>query len=183
VIDLGDGLQLIEGYGGMHPADHDGAVRVDLFEDLGGAAGDREGVAADIHEELVVALDLLAQLPPRGHGPRGGDVGQQALTVHDRAQQAQAVILPLLMRAGRVDQVAQVAEIKPQAARAFRCRFLTCWPQFHGFQILPGSCAYASGRCRRREQSRKCLVRPCVGPDKAVFPLITGLERGRQGTL
>ena len=77
----------------------------------------REGIAAHVHQRHVVAGELLAELLPGGDRAGGDDVGQDAVTVEDGAQEAQPVILPLLVRAIGVHQVAQVAQVNPNNLR------------------------------------------------------------------
>ena len=66
---------------------------------------------------VVVALQLLGELVPRSHGACGEDVGLDAVLVENRAQQAQSVVLPLLVRTAGVDQIAQVTQVQPDDVR------------------------------------------------------------------
>jgi len=90
-----DGEHLVRRHCGVHAAGNDDAVRVNLFEHPGSFLPYRESIAAHIHQQHLIALHL-------------------AVVVHDGAQQPQAVILPLLMGATRMYQVAQVAQVDPQ---------------------------------------------------------------------
>ncbi len=50
-----------------------------------------------------------------------------AVLMQDGAQQAQAVILPLLVRTGGIDEVAQIAQIEPDDLAGGRCAWLACF--------------------------------------------------------
>jgi hypothetical protein len=97
----------------VHPARHHQPVRVDRFEDLRSLQPGWKSVAAHIHQRHPVAAELLRQLLPTGHGAGGDDIGFDAVVVQNRAQQPQAVVLPLLVGAVGMDQVAQVAQVDP----------------------------------------------------------------------
>ncbi len=58
---------------------------------------------------------LLPAVPTRCTARVEARSVMDAILVQDGAQQAQAVILPLLVRAAGVHQVAQVAQVEPQA--------------------------------------------------------------------
>ena len=88
---------------------------------LRGAIGHRKGVAAHVHD--AACRSRPACLRTWSHVVQARVEARSvidAVLVQDGAQQAQAVVLPLLVRPGRVDQVAQVAQVEPQAARAGR---------------------------------------------------------------
>ncbi len=117
LVEFGDGLHLVQRNGGVHAAGEDDAVRVDLLEDLGGFVGARVRVTAHVHEHHLVAGQLLGELVPRCNRPGGEDVRLDAVLVKNGAQQAQAMILPLLVRAVRIDEIAQVAQVEPEDIR------------------------------------------------------------------
>ena len=114
LVELRHGFHLIRGDGGVHAAGQNQAVGIEFLEDLRRLVGDRKRVAAHVHDQHVVALDLLGQLIPRRHRTRRGQIGFDAVLVQNGAQQPQSMILPLFMRTVRVNQIAEIAQIEPK---------------------------------------------------------------------
>ena len=116
LADLVKGVSLGHFFGrdrGVHAACKYQAIGIDLLEDLSGFQGDRKSVAAHIHQCHLVAAKFRGQLFPRGDGPRGNDVGLQAILMHNRAQEPKTVVLPLFVGTLRVYQITKIAQVDP----------------------------------------------------------------------
>ncbi|MCU0507977.1 MAG: hypothetical protein MUC34_06210 [Anaerolineae bacterium] len=116
-VELGDGEHFVRRDCGVHPPGEDHPVWVDLLEHLRRFASGGVGVAAHIHQGHIVALQLLRELFPIRHRARGENVSLDAVLMEDGAQEAEAMILPLLVRALRMDKIAQVTEVNPHDIR------------------------------------------------------------------
>ena len=102
----------------VHAACQNQSVRVDFLEDLGCLLSNRERVTADVHQDHLVALQLLPQLFPVRHGPSGEDIGVDVVLMENGPQKPQAVILPLFVRPIRVHKITQIAQIYPNNIRS-----------------------------------------------------------------
>lgn len=102
---------LIGSNGGVHAARENPGVGIEFLKNPRGFARHGVRIAAHVHEHHVVPFDLPRQLLPTGDGAGRGQVGHDAVLVHDGTQKAEAVVLPLLMRAGGVDEVAQIPQV------------------------------------------------------------------------
>jgi hypothetical protein len=104
----------VEGNGGVHPTGDDDALRIHFLEDLGGSVGHGKRITPHIQKEYLISLEVSANLPPRGCAASRIDVCQDAVLMEDRSQETQAMILPLLVRSMRANQIPQIAQIQPE---------------------------------------------------------------------
>ena len=70
VVEGGFGGHVFQRDQGMHPADHDPGLPIDLFENTRHLFGRVKMVAAHVHEQEVIALNNIGHLCPGGQVPQ-----------------------------------------------------------------------------------------------------------------
>jgi hypothetical protein len=97
----------------MHPTGDDDALRIQFLKELGCSVGHGKRIAPHIHEEYLISLEAFTHLTPGGRAAGGVQLGHHAVLMENCSEEAQPMILPLLVRTTRVNQISQITQVQP----------------------------------------------------------------------